>query len=62
MQSFLLALSLWVIDIFFFFYYCFASCTVLFNEMVFIILCSNCFLYKGCVLSGEIVLKNGHYY
>ena len=42
--------------------YDFPSCTVVLICWFFLILCSHHFLYERAVLSGEIALKNNHYY
>ena len=54
----------WFIETQFVYYkYYFASCTVLLICKFFLILCSHrFFIWKGFVLSGEIALKNNHYY
>ena len=40
----------------------FLSCTVLLICWFFLILCSHHFLYERAMYSGEIPLKNNHYY
>ena len=43
---FMLVFDYWLLTQFTYFNHCFASCTVLYNQLVFLILCSDClFVY-----------------
>ena len=62
-KSFLLHALSWSIDTWFvYFKYDLPSFTVVLICWFFLILCSHNFSYKSAMCSGEIALKNNHYY
>ena len=60
--AFCFMLCLGLLTQFVYFKYDFPSCAVLLICWFFLILCSHHFLYETAMCSGEIALKDNHYY